>query len=101
MTEVSVSVVADAETLARTVAEQLLDRLGSYAPVTPDVVAALSRGDRDRLVLAVRAGLAGDEIRLIATCPNPDCGELVEVVLSIADLLAGERPGEPGRGNET
>jgi len=29
MTDVSVSVVADAETLARTVAEQLLDRLGS------------------------------------------------------------------------
>src|SRR4051794_34767788 len=29
MTDVSVSVVADAETLARTVAERLLDRLGS------------------------------------------------------------------------
>lgn len=74
----------------------LLDRLGGYAPVTPELVATLTRSDRERLLLAVRAGLAGDEIRLVAACPNPDCGELVEVVLSVAEVLAGENPGTPG-----
>lgn len=77
----------------------LLDRLGDYQPVTPEIVASLTRGDRERLLLAVRAGLADDEIRLIAICPNPDCGELVEVVLSVSDVLADGLDGVPGCGD--
>ncbi|OKI51391.1 hypothetical protein [Micromonospora sp. CB01531] len=70
----------------------VLVRLGGYAPVATEVVAALTRSDRARLLLALRAALAGDEIRLIAPCPNPDCGEIAEVVLSVAALL-GPGPG--------
>jgi hypothetical protein len=70
----------------------VLVRLGGYAPVPPEVVAGLTRPDRARLLLAMRASLAGDEIRLIASCPNPGCGEISEVVLSVADLL-GPEPG--------
>jgi hypothetical protein len=65
----------------------VLLRLGGYEPVGAEVVAALTRPDRARLLLALRATLAGDEIRLVAPCPNPDCGEIAEVVLSVAALL--------------
>lgn len=75
----------------------LVERLGGHAPVTPGLVAALTRGDRDRLLLAIRAGLAGDEVRMVTACPNPGCGELVEVVLSVAELLSDE----PGREDAT
>ncbi len=70
----------------------VLVRLGGYRPVPPGIVAALTRADRSRLLLALRGALAGDEIRLIAACPNPDCREVGEVVLSVATLL-GPDPG--------
>jgi hypothetical protein len=70
----------------------VLLRLGGYEPVGSEVVAALTRPDRARLLLTLRATLAGDEIRLSAPCPNPDCGEIAEVVLSVAALL-GPAPG--------
>lgn len=63
-------------------------RLGGYSPVPADLIARLTRPDRARLLLALRATLAGDEVRLIATCPNPGCREVAEVVLSVAALLS-------------
>lgn len=62
-------------------------RLGGYAEVSPELLGALTRGDRRRLLLAVLAVLEGDELRLAARCPNPDCREVAEVVLSVADVL--------------
>lgn len=74
----------------------LVERLGGYAgaEVSVDLVAGLTRGDRRRLLLGLRALLDGDAIRVSARCPNPDCPEVAEVVLSVADLL-GPEPGAP------
>lgn len=65
----------------------VLLRLGGFDSPGAEVVAALTRADRARLLLALRATVAGDEIRLIAPCPNPGCGDIAEVVLSVAALL--------------
>lgn len=68
-----------------------LARLGGYdaerGEVTPSLVSGLTRGDRGRLLLALRASLVGDEIRLILSCPDPLCRELSEIVMSAGDLL--------------
>lgn len=69
-------------------------RLGGYADVSPELLGVLTRGDRRRLLLAVLAVLEGDELRLAARCPNPDCREVAEVVLSVADVL-GPDPVDP------
>jgi hypothetical protein len=42
------------------------------------------------VLLALRALLDGDELRVSARCPNPDCPEVAEVVLSVAELLGPE-----------
>jgi hypothetical protein len=68
----------------------VVERIGGYGPdeVTPGLLAALTRGDRRRLQLTLCALLDGDELRLSARCPNPDCQEVAEVVLSVAELVS-------------
>jgi hypothetical protein len=75
-----------------------VQRLGGYADdeVGPHLVAHLTRGDRSRLLLTLRATLAGTELRLATACPNPDCPEVPEVVLALADVLALPSPAGPG-----
>ena len=68
-----------------------VQRIGGFRVVTEDHVAALSRGDRHRLALAVRTALLGDAVLLVVRCPDPDCATLADLPLRTADLL-----GEPG-----
>lgn len=75
---------------ARAVSELLVavvERLGAYDRVDAELVGALTRGDRQALVLALRAGLYGDRISLIARCPNPACAALSDVDLQISELM--------------
>lgn len=65
----------------------LLDRLGGYADVTPELAAALPRSDRDRLVLELRRSLFGAHIQLATRCENPACRQEVDLDLEIDDLL--------------
>lgn len=76
-------------------AEELLaacvERIGGFRVVTEEHVAALSRGDRNRLALAARASLLGDAVVLVVRCPDVDCAGLADLTLRTTDLL-----GEPG-----
>jgi hypothetical protein len=89
--------LADAEVMgARAVNELLvsvLERLGDYDRVDAELVGALTRGDRQALVLHLRAGLYGDRISLVVRCPNPACAALADVDLRVSELLPAR--GEP------
>lgn len=65
--------------LAATVAQ-----IGELSAPQPDDVRALAIGDRDRIVLALRARLIGDELECLCSCA---CGETLELFLSVGDLL--------------
>lgn len=61
-------------------------RLGGYADPEPALMGALTRSDRSRLVLWLRASLFGDRVLLTITCPNPACGELADMDLRISEI---------------
>ena len=62
-------------------------RIGDAAPVTPDLVRSLTIGDRERLLLGLAAGTFGPDLDVVARCPAPDCGELIELSLSLGDFI--------------
>ena len=57
------------------------------AATTPDAVRQLSVGDREALLLHLRRATLGDRIDCVATCPDPACGERLDLTLSVGDLL--------------
>lgn len=74
----------------RTVHELLaacIQRLGGYRHVTAEHTAALTRGDRQRLALALRGLMLGDALVLTLRCPNAECGELADLQLRVSALL--------------
>jgi len=90
--------LADADAGPRAVNELLaavIARLGEYEHVDDALAAALTRGDRQALVLHVRAGLYGDRLSLVARCPNPACAALSDVDLRISEMLPAIAPPRP------
>jgi hypothetical protein len=88
--------LTDADVNPRAVSALLtsvVERLGDYDRVDAELVGALTRGDRQALVLHLRAGLYGDRISLVARCPNPACLALSDVDLRVSELLP--KPSEP------
>jgi hypothetical protein len=82
--------LSDAEHGARAVSDLLagvIERLGDYDRVDRELVGGLTRGDRQALVLHLRAGLYGDRISLVVRCANPPCAALSDVDLQISELL--------------
>lgn len=65
-----------------------VDRIGDFSPIEPAHAAALTRGDRQHIALQLRARLFGDRVSLVLTCPNPSCGELADLDLSVAAISA-------------
>jgi hypothetical protein len=47
----------------------------------------LTAGDRVALVLQLRRLACGEALRCVTACPNPDCGQQLELELRVADLL--------------
>lgn len=84
--EVSLATGA-AEAEASALLAACVTRLGGYREVGEQHVAALSRGDRWRLALALRRLMVGDQVVLTLTCPNPDCRQLADLVLRVSELL--------------
>ena len=76
-----------------------LDRVGGYTEITSAHAAALSRGDRDFLLLQLRRGVFGDRLDLVVVCPNPACREAADLELRVSDLApepaAAARRGKP------
>jgi hypothetical protein len=64
-----------------------VDGIGEIDQPTTDDVRGLRVGDRDRIVLALRRALSGDELECVCPCA---CGETLELTLSIGDLVSGE-----------
>ena len=58
----------------------------------PELIGALSRGDRARLALAARASAQGDAVLLVVRCPAAGCGALADLALSTTDLAGRPRP---------
>jgi hypothetical protein len=59
--------------------------LSAACPESPlEELARLSIGDRDVLLLTLRESLFGSELTALSTCPN--CGDHVELALSIVEL---------------
>ncbi len=80
------------EALKDRVIAGLASALGGYAPVTPALAAALSRSDRDQLLLDLRRSLFGDRIHLTTRCQNPCCRAEADLDLTIPNLLPSAPP---------
>ncbi|HEU0237378.1 MAG TPA: hypothetical protein VFR14_13140 [Candidatus Limnocylindrales bacterium] len=61
--------------------------LSGAGPPSTDVLRSLSVGDREALLLHLRRATLGDRIDCVATCPDPACGERLDLTLSVAGLL--------------
>lgn len=61
-------------------------RIGGYEPILPAHAAALSRGDRELVLLHLRRALFGDRLALVVACPNPGCRQEADLALTIAQL---------------
>src|SRR5438093_5483529 len=64
-----------------------LTRLGTIDSITPQVVQALTVGDREALLLHLHRATRGDQLECVLTCPNPACREKLELELDVNDLL--------------
>ena len=69
----------------------LLSRCLTHLPpgeaVTSPRIAALTVGDREALLLHLRRLTFGDRMQCTLTCPQSDCGELMDFELNVSDLL--------------
>jgi hypothetical protein len=66
--------------------ERGLTLLALASPDDPGTLAALTIGERNRQLLALREALFGDRISALASCPR--CGEALELELTARELLA-------------
>ena len=90
--------LAEPDSDARIVSELLarvIERLGDYDRVDDEITTALTRGDRQTLVLHLRAMLYGDRISLVVRCPNPSCAALSDVDLRISEMLPARAEARP------
>lgn len=66
----------------------LLLLASSYAPATPDELARLPVGHRDRRLLRLRERTFGSRLVSEASCPQ--CGERLEMSFSVGDVTVGD-----------
>ena len=91
-------VLTDAEAGPQAVSDLLaavIEQLGEYDRVDAALAAELTRGDRQVLVLRLRAGLYGDRLSLVVRCANPACAALSDVDLHISEMVPAVAPPRP------
>jgi hypothetical protein len=69
-----------------------MQQLAPLAPVSMDVARSLTTGDREALLLHLRRLTLGDRLQCVLTCPHPDCGEKMDLELTVSDLLQPPYP---------
>lgn len=69
-----------------------LTRLGPWEPVPAEAVRNLSVGDREALLLHLRRLSRGDRLQCVLRCPEPACGERMDLDLDARDLLLPPYP---------
>ena len=72
-----------------------LERVGGYQEPSEALVGSLTRGDLHQIGYGVHAAMLGDHVPLVVRCPNPACGELADVDVDLAELLADTATPEP------
>jgi hypothetical protein len=63
----------------------------AYPDQTPEELARLSVGERDAQLLVLRAKLFGPDLSCVSACPR--CGDRLELVFQVADVLIPAAPG--------
>ncbi|MFX0194756.1 MAG: hypothetical protein ACFFCW_01440 [Candidatus Hodarchaeota archaeon] len=66
-----------------TLLSHCIERIGPITEITPEIVRRLLVGDRDYLVLKLRQITIGDRVEAIIVCPNPQCGEKIDIDFDI------------------
>jgi hypothetical protein len=61
--------------------------VGPLNPVTMQTAASLTAGDREALLLHLRRLTLGDRLQGVLSCPDPGCGEKMDLDLRVSDLL--------------
>ncbi len=74
---------------------ELARRIGRTAAGDPLDWTSLSATDIDAAALVIRRSWLGDAIRTDTTCPDPDCGERIDVSFGIEDYIEHHRPRRP------
>lgn len=64
-----------------------LTHIGLLKSVTPDVVRKITVGDREALLLQLRRLTLGEQMQCELNCPEPNCGEMMDVNLTVSELL--------------
>lgn len=64
-----------------------LTQLGPLTSVNRGAVRSLTVGDREALLLHLRRLTLGDAVQGVVSCPQPDCGEKLDLDLRVSDLL--------------
>lgn len=61
--------------------------LGQETRITPEHIRALTIGDREALLLNLHRLTFGETLDCVIRCPNPTCGEKMELDLRVSELL--------------
>lgn len=64
-----------------------LIRLEGAEGATAEAVGGLTVGDREALLLHLRRLTFGEALQAVLDCPQPDCGERMDLDLRVSDLL--------------
>lgn len=56
-------------------------------PPASELVGGLTAGDREALLLRLRQVSFGDRLGLVLTCDEPECGEVMDLELTVGDLV--------------
>jgi hypothetical protein len=86
----------DAQACAATLITELLAccvrRVGSITAITPALLRALLIGDRDYLLVKLRELTFGGQVDCVLTCPQPACGEKIDISFNLGDLGYESKP---------
>ncbi|UCF90309.1 MAG: hypothetical protein JSW39_18700 [Desulfobacterales bacterium] len=74
-------------TRSRHLLARCLTHLDGAERITPEAIGELTVGDREALLLHLRQLTFGDRMQAILDCPQPECGELMDLDLQVSDLL--------------
>ncbi|MCY1078697.1 hypothetical protein [Archangium lansingense] len=91
--------LAEARSFDAQLALELVERLGQRAEGGPVDWAALPLTDLDTVLLRLRQGLVGDQVRADVVCGPAGCGARVDLAFRIRDYLAHHAP-RPAEGLE-
>jgi hypothetical protein len=69
-----------------------LTHVGPLHPVTSEVVRQLTLGDREALLLHLRRLTLGDHLPCVLSCPQPECGQRMDLDLTVSELLLSVYP---------